>query len=120
MQEFLYNRHREHYAERHPVLSDKKLVKELQLNSIAYDSKELKFISDKDNPLDRVNRIHYLLKSFLYAHTSFNRDKIQGYLNLFSFVMNPPLNHLEKVELILDLAFRNPKTLRYRDFYSVN
>jgi hypothetical protein len=38
----------------------------------------------------------------------------------FSFVMNPPLNYLEKVELILDLAFRNPKTLRYRDFYSVD
>lgn len=92
----------------------------LQLNSIAYDSSEIKLLSDKDNPLNRVNRIHYLLKSFLYAHTSFNRDRIQGYLNLFAFVMNPPENHLEKVELLLDLAFKNPITLRYREFYGLN
>jgi hypothetical protein len=97
----------------------KKLVKELQLKSIAYDSRELKLMSDKDNPLNRVNRVHYLLKNFLYAHTSFDRDKIQCYLNLFTFVMNPPANHLEKVEILLDLAFSNPITLRYRDFYGL-
>ena len=97
----------------------KKLVKELGLKSISYDSKELKSMPDKDNPLERVNRVHYLLKSFLYTHRSFDRDCIQGYLNLFAFVMNPPSNHLEKVEKILDLAFKNPKKLRYRDFYGV-
>lgn len=97
----------------------KKLVKELHLNSIVYDSKKIKYLNDKDNPLNRVNRIHNLLKGFLHAHTSFNRDNIQGFLNLFSFVMNPPDNHLEKVEVLMDLAFRNPKTLRYREFYRV-
>ena len=97
-----------------------KLVRELKLKSVSYSSQELKRYSDKDNPLERVNRIHYLLKSFLHAHTSFSREKIQGYLNLFSFVMNPPTNHLEKVERILDLAFRNRQTLRYREFYNVN
>lgn len=96
----------------------RKLVKELCLSSIAHDSGKIKLLSDKDNPLRRVNHIHYLFKNFLYAHTSFNRDKLQGYLNLFSFVMNPPVNHLEKVEIMLDLAFQNPKTLRYRDFYN--
>jgi len=98
----------------------KKLVKELKLKSVEYDSKELKLLRDKENPLNRVNRVHYLLKSFLYAHTSFSRDKIQGFLNLFSFAMNPPSNHLEKVEIMLNLAFRNPKTLRYREFYAAN
>ena len=44
---------------------------------------------------------------------------MQDYLNLFTFVMNPPANHLEKVEILMDLAFRNPKTLRYRKFYNV-
>lgn len=97
----------------------KKLVRELQLNSIAYDSREIKLLSDKDNPLNRVNRVHDLLKSFLYAHTSFNRDKIQGYLNLFAFVMNPPADNLEKVGALMDLAFQNPKTLRYREFYGM-
>lgn len=97
----------------------RKLVTELQLKSIVHDSHKIKLLSDKDNPLNRVNRIHYLLKSFLYSHTSFDRDKIQGYLNLFSYVMNPPVDHLEKAEILLDLAFKNPKSLRYRDFYSV-
>ena len=60
-----------------------KLVKKLQLKSVSYDSRELKKLSDKENPLHRVNHIHYLLKGFLYAHKSFDRDKIQGYLNLF-------------------------------------
>ena len=96
-----------------------KLVKELKLNSVVYDSKEIKRMSDSENPLNRVNRIHYLLKGFLYAHTSFNRDSLQGYLNLFSFVMNPPSDHLEKVETLIDLAFRKSITLRYRDFYGV-
>ena len=96
----------------------KKLVSKLQLKSEAYDSKELKRLSDKDNPLDRVNRVHFFLKSFLYAHRSFDREKIQGFLNLFSFVMNPPSNHLEKVEKIIDLAFQISKSLRYRDFYA--
>jgi len=97
----------------------KKLVKELQLNSIAYDSNKIKLLNDKDNPLERVNRIHYFLKAFLYAHRSFDRSKVQGYLNLFAFVMNPPSDHLEKVEKLMDLAFRNPKTLRYREFYGL-
>jgi hypothetical protein len=98
----------------------KKLIDKLKLNSVAYDSRELKKLADKDNPLDRVNRVHFYLKTFLYAHRSFDRSKIQGFLNLFSFVMNPPENHLEKVEKIMDLAFQIPKSLRYRDFYAPN
>jgi len=118
-----YELFKEHIAVGSSLIHDednahKKMVNELRLNSVAYDSRKIKLLKDKDNPLNRVNRIHYLLKSFLYAHTSFNRDKIQGYLNLFMFVMNPPTDHLEKVELLMDLAFQNPKTLRYRDFFA--
>ncbi|MBT9176511.1 MAG: hypothetical protein DDT20_00830 [Firmicutes bacterium] len=119
-----YESFKDHIAVGSTLIHDKenahkKLVRELQLNSIAYDSRKIKLQSDKDNPLNRVNRIHNLFKRFLYAHTSFNRDRIQGYLNLFAFVINPPENHLEKVETLLDLAFQNPKTLRYREFYGV-
>ena len=118
-----YESFKDHIAVGSTLIHDKekahkKLVKELRLNSIAYDSNEIKRLSDRDNPLSRVNRIHYLLKSFLHAHASFDRSKIQGYLNLFSFVMNPPSDHLEKVEILLDLVFRSPKTLRYRDFFA--
>ena len=67
--------------------------------------------------MNRVNHAHMLLKVFLYAHTSFLREKTQGYLNLFAFVMNPPLEPLEKVDLLMNLAFKSSKKLRYRDFY---
>ena len=97
-----------------------KLVKELSLDSRAYTSKDLKDLPDKDNPLNPVNRCHDILKKFLNAHSSFDRGNLQGYLNLFAFVTNPPLDLLEKVELIIKMAFENPKSLRYRDFFGVN
>jgi hypothetical protein len=97
-----------------------KLVKELSLDSRAYSSKDLKELADKDNPLNPVNRCHDILKKFLNAHSSFDRDNLQGYLNLFAFVTNPPVEMLEKVELVIKLAFQNPKSLRYRDFFAAN
>ena len=98
----------------------KKLVKELALNSISYASKDLKGLLDKDNPLYPVNRAHAIMTMFLNAHSGFNRDDLQGYLNLFSLVTNPPDEMLEKVELVIKLAFQNPKLLRYRDFQGLN
>lgn len=92
-----------------------KLVDDLELNSVCYSSKELKGLADSENPLNAVNRIHCLLKMFLNAHSGFNREDLQNYLNLYSFVINPPDDHLEKVEKIIDLVFENPKSLKYRD-----
>lgn len=96
----------------------KKLVNALKLESIEYPSKSMKGLKDKDNPLDPVNNIHDLLKKFLNAHSGFNREELSSYLNLFSFVMNPPNEPLEKVEQIIKIAFQNPKSLRYRDVFS--
>ena len=98
----------------------KKLVNTLELESVTYPSKELKGLLDKDNPLYPVNRAHAILKMFLNSHTGFIRDDIQGYLNLFAIVTNPPDDMLAKVELVINLAFQNPKTLRYRQFYRIN
>lgn len=97
----------------------KKLVENLSLESICYASKEMKGLADSENPLDPVNRVHCLLKMFLNAHSGFNRDDLQNYLNLYSFVINPPSDHLEKVEKIINLVFQNPKSLKYRDQFSV-
>lgn len=96
----------------------KKLVENLSLESICYASKEMKGLADSENPLDPVNRVHCLLKMFLNAHSGFNRDDLQNYLNLYSFVINPPSDHLEKVEKIINLVFHNPKSLKYRDQFS--
>lgn len=98
----------------------RRLVDNLDLKSVSYASKDLKNLLDKENPLYPVNRVHAILKMFLNAHSSFNRDDLQGYLNLFALVTNPPDEMLEKVELVIISAFSNPKTLRYRDFYSAN
>ena len=96
----------------------KKLVEELSLKSKVYASKDLKGLADSENPLDPVNRIHSLLKMFLNAHSGFNRDDLQGYLDLYSFVINPPSEPLEKVERIIEIAFNRPKSLKYRDQFN--
>jgi len=94
------------------------LISRLGLKDQWYDSKVIKALPDKENPLNRVNQVHARLKDFLNAHSSFNRDSLQGYLNVFSFAMNPPRGYLEKVDALLNLTFKVHKTLRYRDFYS--
>lgn len=96
----------------------KKLVEKLSLTSVAYASKDLKGLADSENPLDPVNRIHSLLKMFLNAHSGFNRADLQGYLNLYAFAINPPVEPLEKVEQIIKIVFENPKSLRYRNQFS--
>ena len=98
----------------------KKLVQELGLQSQVYASRELKDLDDKSNPLDPVNDVHDRLKKFLNAHSGFNRIHMQDYMNLFVFVKNPPYDPLEKVEKLLNLAFSNPKMLRYREQFGSN
>ena len=98
----------------------KRLVSALGLTSQEYKSKDLKGLPDKQNPLDPVNHTHYLLKRFLNAHSGFNRDYLSGYMNLFSFVSNPPHDPLEKVAEIVRMAFQKPKLLRYRSVFGLN
>ena len=65
-----------------------------------------------------VNHAHAILKHFLNSHGSFNRDDLQGYIDLFAFVTNPPKELLEKTQIILKRALENPKTLYYRDYFA--
>lgn len=98
----------------------KKLVTTLRLFSQAYAACDLIGLKDSDNPLDPINDIHDFLKKFLNAHSGFNRDSLQDYLNLFVFVRNPPFDMLEKVEKMVNLAFQNPKFLRYRSQFGLD
>lgn len=95
------------------------LVGRLGLEDESYDARLLRGIDDELDPLQPVNRICFLLKCFLRAHSSFDRDDIQGYLDLFSVAMNAPADKLEKAALVLDRAMLCPNTLRFRDFYNV-
>ena len=97
----------------------RKLVDELELREEVHNSKSISKLDDAENPLGDVNRLCYLLKSFLNSHSGFDRDDLDGYLDLFSVMMNPPANKMEKVVLVLNRAMDNPKTLRFRDFYNV-
>ena len=124
-QKSTYETFKNHIAPNSTLIHDKesghkKLVTKLGLNSISYASKDLKGLLDKDNPLYPVNRSHAILKMFLNAHSGFKREHLQGYLDLFALVTNPPDEMLEKVELVIISAFTNPKSLRYRDFYGLN
>ena len=95
------------------------LVSDLNLTEKKYNSRDLIRLDDKDNPLREVNHACALLKAFLRSHSGFERDELQGYLDLFAFLMNPPAEPLEKVKVLLVSSLYIPETLRYRDYYSV-
>lgn len=90
------------------------LVSDLELKSIIYNSKLLKKLPDSENPLNLVNQHCRLLQQFLGAHSGFMRDDIQDYLNLYSFISNPPRDKHLKVEKFMNLAFGCRILHRYR------
>jgi transposase-like protein len=99
-QKKVYDKFKNHIEPNSLLFHDKetthrKLVKELSLKSTAYSSKDLKGLADNENPMHPVNRVHFVLKAFLNAHNGFDRNDIQGYLNLFAFISNSPDNLLE-------------------------
>lgn len=53
------------------------LISTLELKETVYTSSELKGLEDDENPMDRVNDIHSLLKIFLNSH---------DYRGLFLFI----------------------------------
>lgn len=95
------------------------LVRELGLVSEAHNAKAASKMADRDNPLRPVNRECDRLKKFLRSHSGFRREDMQGWLDLFAVIRNPPDDPLEKAAWVLDRAMRNPVTLRFRDYYRV-
>lgn len=93
------------------------LVKDLKLENVSYNSKELKNLDDKVNPLNPINRKCDLLKKFLYSHSGFNREHLQDYLNLFCFIVNGPRDKLKKIEILLNLALNTKVSLKYRELF---
>ena len=100
--------------------SHHKLIHELRLEDEVYNSKHISTVFEKDDPLRNVHHLCSLLRLLLGSHPEFMKGDLEGYLNLFSVMMNPPENKMEKVAFVLNRAMDNPKTLRYRDFYHVN
>jgi hypothetical protein len=114
----------DHIAEGSLLIHDmekghRKLVRRLGLTDEAHNAKLLTKLDDTDNPLNDVNRLCFLVKRFLGSHSGFNRTDLDGHLDLFSVMMNPPENKMEKAALVLNRAMANPSTLRFREFYNV-
>lgn len=97
--------------------SHRVLVSELSLTDEAHNSKLIKSLPDKENPLADVNELCFLLELFLNSHSGFDRSRLEGYLDLFYVMMNDPEEKMEKAALVLDRAMRFPYTLRYREYY---
>ena len=96
------------------------LVEKLGLGSERHNSKLIKQLPDKENPLREVNRLCYHLELFLNSHSGFDRGDLDGWLNLFWVIMAKPADKMEKAAMVLDRAMRCPKTLSFRDFYKLH
>ena len=108
-QKAVYNGFKDHIVPDSTLIHDKekahkKLVQELGLESIEYDSKQQKGLPDRENPLEPINRRCYELQRLMRRHPGFSRDDLHGYLDLFSYIHNPPQ---DKYEYTIDDARQN-------------
>lgn len=94
-----------------------RLIRELGLTDEAYTTYYTSQLDDKDNPLDPINSECASLKRFLRSHSGFSRDSLQGLLDLYAFIRNPPHDPFEKIEILLKRALGLHAVLRFRDFY---
>ena len=90
------------------------LVKKLELIEEVHTTGETKGLKDKDNPLAPINEIHNFIKRFLGAHSGFNRDELQDYLNFFCFISRR-ISKYEMVKELMEIGFQKSVFLRYRD-----
>ena len=119
-QKSVYEAFKDHIAPCSTLIHDKekahkRLVQELELKSIEYDSKGLKGVPDSENPLEPINRRCYELQRLMRRHPGFSRDDLPGYLDLFSYIHNPLQDKYEKVENLIKRILENPNSLKYRD-----
>ena len=91
------------------------LVNKLKLKSIVFDSTSIKDLEDEDNPLYPINHIHSLVKSFMREHKGYNRDNLQDYMNLISFILNEPHNSYQKLIEFIKMAISTHERVKYRD-----
>lgn len=94
------------------------LIRNLSLTSEVYSTKYTKGLSDKDNPLDPINNIHYLIKRFMREHGGFERESLQDWMNLIWFILSKPNDVYLKIEKFIKLAISTSHRVKYRDVMS--
>ncbi len=85
------------------------MIKELELESEVYSTRETKGLSDKDIPLYPVNNLHLLLKQFIRNQGAYDREHLQDWLNLFWLIMNDQKDKYDKVLKFIEMAVLSPK-----------
>ena len=93
------------------------VVRELGPSGEAHDSRAIRGLPDEESPLRRASGLCFLLRTLPGIHTGFDRANLQGWLDLFHVMTDPPHDRLRKAAMLLDRAMTSPNTLRYRDFY---
>lgn len=99
--------------------SHKVLIVRLSLIDEPHNAQLLKGIPDANNALEPVNRLCCMVGFMLRDHSGFNRDDLQGYLDLLSVALNLPTEKLEKVAMVLDRAMCCHIALRFRNHFHV-
>lgn len=91
------------------------LVDLYQLKREIHSSKEAKNLDDKNNPMRPINELHMFFKKFISHQGSYDRNELQCWCNLFSFMYNHQGDVAEMVKDYLSLAISTKKVMRYRD-----
>ncbi len=94
------------------------LMGKCDLKRETHASKETKGLDDDSNPMNMINTMHRHFKRFVSRHGSYNRDDIEDWCNLFSFIYNHDGKVAEMVKGFLAMAILTRKIMRYRDIIS--
>ncbi len=100
--------------------SHSELIEKLSLESQVYKTEITKKLTEEENPLAPINRIHYFLKEFMKKHSGFSRENLQEWLNLYwlFYKFGEDKDGLELNKWLINRAFSERKLVRYRAFYS--
>jgi len=91
------------------------LIDQLNLTEEIHTTKETKGLSDDDNPMNKINRIHYFMKRFMREHGGYDRDNLQDWMNLIFFILSEPNNIYEKIDKFFELAINSPARVKFRE-----
>lgn len=94
------------------------LMRKCGLKREMHPSKDTKGLDDDSNPMNKINTLHRHFKRFMSRHGSYDRDEIDNWCNLFSFVYNHDGKVAEMVKDFLGMAISTRKIMRYRDVIS--
>ena len=98
--------------------SHRALVGALGLSEEIHPTSETDGLPDSSNPLAKVNTLHRYLKKFMSGHGAFDREYIQGWLDLFHEVHSCFGDAHEFVDRVLRRVISCRKVLRYRKVMS--